>query len=387
MTSPQPETNNDEEALRQLLGDRIAQLESREEDPPKSADEQAAYEAFHVASTAARALVADHEISPEEKLRVLQLMYRDCISNVRDLEYDLGMEEKRLSVAEFDYSELGEEMRKIEASAEKLKAQSKELSKENKARLEVSAKKSAEEREKREEICKRFDEAMKEIHAKLSQGESIENEGDDPTEELEAQLDQLQAAYEKRETFYEKTLEETTYEEKQYVDQLKEAQREFESDQSKLAREKKKLEDLRKRTTQVKKELDKLLLERDEAVNSKNRRENDLNRQAADLKRLRQSLADLRKVKFKLDNETEELKTKSKETIAQVKSCEDELEFWKAKTKNEVDKREALERYCRTLTEERTILRKDVQRMKEAWRELENEIENLRMGINEPEAL
>ncbi|KAI0564111.1 golgin subfamily A member 6-like protein [Gracilaria domingensis] len=387
MTSPEPGAKNDEETLRQLLQDRIAQLESREEDPPKSADEQAAYEAFHVASTAARALVADREISSEEKLRVLQLMYRDCISNVRDLEYDLGMEEKRLSVAELDYSELGEEMRKVEASAEKLKVQSKELSKENKIRLEVSAKKSAEEREKREEICKKFDEAMKEINAKLNQGDGIESEGDDPTQELESQLDKLQTAYEKREIFYEKTLAETSGEEKQHVDRLQKAEIEFDKDQSKLGTERKKLEELRKRTVPATKEADRLLLQRDEIMSTKKKREINLNRQGADLKRLRQSLADLQKAMSKLNKETEELKVKSKETISQVKSCEDELEFWRAKTKSELDKRETLERVCRTLTEERTIMRKDVQGMKEAWRELENEIENLRMEINEPEPL
>ncbi|CAN8061635.1 unnamed protein product [Agarophyton chilense] len=387
MTSPQPATRNDEETLRQLLRDRIAQLESREEEPPKSADEQAAYEAFHVASTAARALVADREISPEEKLRVLQLMYKDCISNVRDLEYDLGMEEKRLSVAELDYSELGEELRKIEASAEKLKAQSKDLSKENKIRLEESAKKSAAEREKREEICKKFDDAMKEINAQLNHDDGGENEADDPTGELESQLDQLQTAYEKRETFYEKTLEQPAKDEKKHFERLQRAEREFEEDRLNIMKERKRLEELRKRSANTKKEVEKFLMKRDEIGKCRQEREDALNRQAADLKRLQQSTAGLRKAMSKLDKETEELKNKSKETIAQVKACEDELEFWKSKTKSELDKRETLERVCRTLTEQRTIMRKEVQGMKEDWRELENEIENLRMEINEPEAL
>lgn len=388
MTSPQPgPAKNDEETLRQLLRERIAQLESREEDPPKSADEQAAYEAFHVASTAAQALVADSEISPEEKLRVLQLMYTDCISNVRDLEYDLGMEEKRLSVAELDYSELGEELRKIEASTEKLKAQSKELSRQNKAKLEESEKKSVEERERREEICRKFDEAMKEINSQLSQGEKGKDARDEVTEKLESKLDQLQVAYDKREVFYENTINAKTAEEKQHIDKLKQAQKKFEEDKAELTSEKVKVEEIRKRISHLRSEAGQLQVQRDECMRKKKERENALARQTADLKRLQQSIADLRKATSKLENESEELKTKSKETIAQVKSCEDELEFWKAKSRSELDKRETLERLCRTLTEERTIMRKEVEAMKQAWRLLENEIEDLRMEINEPQAL
>lgn len=49
-------------------------------------------------------------------------MYTDCITNVRALEYGLGLEEKHLSVAKLDYSELSEEPRKLKASIKRLKA-------------------------------------------------------------------------------------------------------------------------------------------------------------------------------------------------------------------------------------------------------------------------
>lgn len=386
MTSPQPaDASNGEETLRQLLRDRIAQLESREENPPKSADEQAADDEFHVASTAARALVADREISAEEKLRVLQLMYTDCISNVRALEYDLGLEEKRLSVADLDYSELGEDLRKIEGSAEKLKSLSRELSKQNKAMLEDSAKRSAEERQKREEICQKFDEAMKDINTKLSQGETGEGEKDEISDELEAKLEQLQAVYDKRETFYQKSVNEKTEEEKQYVDKLKCAEAGFERDELKLITERRKLVDLRKRSMHILAEVDKIREHRDELMEARKTREANEARQGVDLQRLQQSVADLQKAMSKFHDETEELKAKSKDTIAQVKSLEEELDFWQTKSKSELDKRKTLEQLCRTLTEERTIMRKEVQAMKQAWRMLENEIENLRMEINEAE--
>lgn len=385
MTSPQASDVNDQETLKKLLRDRIAQLESRGEDPPRPPDELAAEDAFQVASKAARQLVTDTEIASEEKLRVLQLMFTDCVSNVRALEYDLGLEEKRLSVAELDYSELGEDLRKIETSTDKLKALSRELSKQNKAMMEESEKRTAEERGKREEIVDKFDDAMKDINARLSTGEFVDEEKDELATSLEADLEKLQTEYEDREKYYEKTLSEAIDKERKQSNQLREAEEAFEKDEMSLVTERRKLMDLRKKSRALISEIENITQKRNDVDKNAKEREQSLKRQAADIKRIQQSEADLRRAMEKLSVETEELKTKSKETIANVKSSEEELDFWKVKSKSELDKRETHERLCRTLTEERTIMRKEVQAMQQAWGMLENEIENLRMEINEPD--
>lgn len=386
MTSKQKsKTSNDDESLKKLLRDRIAQLESREEDPPRSADEQAAEDAFQVACTAARALVADEEIAPEEKLRVLQLMFTDCVTNVRGLEYDLGLEEKRLSVAELDYTELGEDLRKIEASTEKLKAQSREMSRQNKAMLEESARRTAEERGKREEIVEKFDEAMRDVNAKLNTNEFVDMEKDEMASKLEADFERLQTDYEEREKFYEKSMSEATAEERDQSEFLAEAERKFQSDELALVTERRKVTDLKKHYSYLTSEIEKIRDWRDDVEERAKERRHMLKRQETDLKRLEQTETNLRKVMTKLSDETEELKAKSKETIAKVKTCEEELEFWKTKSKSEFEKRETLERLCRTLTEERTVMRKEVQAMQAAWGMLEREIENFRMEINDPD--
>lgn len=386
MTSTQAmKASNDEETLKRLLRDRIAQLESREEDPPRSADEQAAEDAFQVACTAARALVDDKDIAPEEKMRVLQLMFTDCVKNVRALEYDLGLEEKRLSVAELDYSELGEDLRKIEAATEKLKAQSRELSKQNKAMLEESERRTAEERSKREEIVEKFDEAMRDINAKLNTDDHANMETDGLASKLEEDYEKLQREYEEREKFYGKSLDEATEEEREQTKKLNDAMEAHEQDEAALNSERKKLTDLKKQTFVLNADIDKITDWRNEVTGRAKEREQALKRQQVDANRLDQSEQNLRKAMTKLQEDTEQLKTKSKETIAKVKACEEELEFWKAKSKSEFEKRETLERLCRTLTEERTIMRKEVQAMQAAWGMLEHEIENLRMEINDPD--
>lgn len=387
MTSKQKvKANKDEDTLRKLLRDRIAQLESREEDPPRSPEEQAAEDAFQVACTAARALVADKDIAPEEKLRVLQLMFTDCVANVRSLEYDLGLEEKRLSMAEIDYSELGEDVRKIEGSTDKLKAQSRELSKQNKAMLEKSARLTAEEKKKREEIEQKFDEAMRDINAKLNTNEFGDDEKEQLVSKLEADYKQLQGDYDEREKFYEQRLNEATAGENEQIKLLEEANRAFQSDELTTVNENRKLSDVKKQCQQLSAEIEKIRHQHSEVGNRAKERRHTLNRQEAEVKRFQQTESSLRKAMDKLTEETEELKVKSRDTIAKVKACEEELEFWKVKSKSEHEKRETLERLCRTLTEERTVMRKEVQAMKAAWAMLETEIENLRTEINEPDA-
>ena len=385
MTSPNPVNANDQETLKQLLRDRIAQLESRGHDPPRSPDELAADDAFQVASTAARQLVADTDIPPDEKLRILQLMFTDCLSNVRALEHELGLEEKRLSVAELDYNELGDDLRKIEASTDKLKALSRELSKQNKAMIDESEKRTAEERGKREEIVDKFDEAMKDINARLNTGDFVDGEKDELASSLEADLEKLQAQYEEREKFYEKSLSEAIEKERTQSAQLRDAQQAYEKDDLALVTERRKLIDVRKKSTTTRIQIENITEKKNVIEQKTQQRQTALKRHEADIKRIQQSEADLKKAMQKLNAETEELKAKSKDMIAKVKSLEEDLEFWKAKSKSERDKRETLERLCRTLTEERTIMRKEVQAMQQAWQMLENEIENLRMEINEPE--
>lgn len=386
MTSPQPsKPKKDDQGLMQLLKDRIAQLENRVEDPPRSPDEQDAEDAFQVASAAARALVADKEIISEEKLRFLQLMFEDCVSNVRTLEYDLGLEEKRLSVAELEYSDLGEDLRKIESSMEKLKSLSRQLSKQNKIMMEETKKRTADEKRKREEIVEKFDEAMKDINARLNTGEFIEEEKDDVALQLESDLEHLQEKYEKRELFYEKSLNEAIEEERKESKSYSQSQEEFEKDELLLVTERRKLMDLKKKSRILAENIKKISDQKKQIETKSNERRELFSRQKGDLKRLQQSEIDVRKVSEKLYQETENVKTKSKETINQVKSNEDELEFWKTKSKTERDKRQALERLCRTMTEERTIMRKEVQAIQAAWEMLEKEIENLRMEIDEAE--
>lgn len=363
MTSTQPgKIKSDEESLK-LLQERIAQLESREEDPPRSPDEQAAEDAFQVAATAARALVADTEITAEEKLRVLQAMFTDCVNNVRSLEYDLGLEEKRLSVAELDYSELGEDLRKIEALTDKLKTLSRELSRQNKVMMEDSEKRTVEEQGKREEIVAKFDEAMKDINARLRTNETADEEKDDNVIKLEADLDRLQAQYNERETFYEAALNEATESERKECDSLRQEEELYQRDELALLTEGRKLVDLNKKSRTLLRDLELVGDERREIENGANERGEALKRQRADVKRLQQSEVDLGKVMAKLNGETEELREKAREAAIRVKSDEEELEFWKAKSKGELEKRETLERLCRTLTEERTIMRKEVQAM------------------------
>eukprot|EP00177_Eucheuma_denticulatum_P005977 GFKZ01010899.1.p1 GENE.GFKZ01010899.1~~GFKZ01010899.1.p1 ORF type:complete len:389 (-),score=110.59 GFKZ01010899.1:740-1906(-) len=384
MTSTQPrKIKSNEENLKQLLEERIAQLESREEDPPRSPDEQAAEDAFQVAASAVRALVADAEISPDEKVRVLQAMFTDCISNVRALEYDLGIEEKRLSVLELDYSELGEDLRKIEALTDKLKTLSRELSKQNKTMIEDSKKRTAEERSKREEIVAKFDEALKDINARLTTDDSVQEERDDAVTELEANLDQLQAQYDDREVYYKQAVDEATADEKRECELLARAREEFERDELALVTERRKLINLRKKSRKVGTDIDMIDDRRKEIEEQAREREEGLKRQSGDVKRLEQSRVDLGKAMTKLGEEREELREKGKEAMIRVKADEDEVEFWRAKSKAAVEKREMSERLCRTLTEERQMMRKEVHAMQAVWSLLEREIENLRLEITE----
>lgn len=376
MTSTQPgKIKSDEENLK-LLQERMAQLQSREEDPPRSPDEQAAQNAFQVAATAARALVADNEITAEEKLRVLQAMFTDCVNNVRALEYDLGLEEKRLSVAELDYSELGEDLRKIEALTEKLKTLSRELSKQNKAMMEDSEKRTAEERGKREEIVAKFDEAMKDINARLRTNETVDEEKDENVIRLEADLDRLQAQYDERETFYETALNEATANERRECELLREAEECCQRDELALVTERRKLADLKKKSRMLLRDVEPVADERQKIEKAANERQEALKRQQADIKRLQQSEIDLGKVMAKLNGETEELREKARKAAIRVKADEEELEFWKAKSKGELEKRETLEPLCRTLTEERTIMRKEIQAMQAVCALLKRESRN-----------
>lgn len=382
MTSPQHVASS-EEHIKRLLRDRIAQLESRDEDPPKSPDEQAAEDAFQVASIAARALVADTEIGAEEKLRVLQSMFTDCIADVRSLEYDLGLEEKRLSVAELDYSELGDDLRKIEVLTDKLKTLSRELSKQNKSMMEESQRRTAEERTKREEIVAKFDEAMQDINAKLNTEEYVDDEKDDLVISLEADLERLQAQYDEREKFYESSLNQTSAVERRACEDLTQAEEHFSKDELALVTERRTLMDLKKRSRVLLADLNNIHERRRAIEHGAKERQDSLKRQRVDMKRLQQSVVDLGKVMSKLHADADRLKAKSSESSEKVRSLEGELEFWKAKSKGELEKRETLERLCRTLTEERTIMRKEVQAMQAAWNMLESEIENLRMEVNE----
>lgn len=375
----------DDETLKQLLRERIEQLESREEDPPVSADEQAAEKAFQVASNAARALVAEKGIGPEEKLRVLQSMFTDCISNVRTLEYDLGLEEKRLSVAELDYSELGEDLKKIDALTDKLKTLSRELSRQNKAMMEDSEKRTAEERGKREEIVAKFDEAMKDINARLTTDDSFVDDNDDVVSKLEGDLQQLQTQYDDREKFYEKTLDEAVALERQRCGALEREEQLYRVDELALVTERRALMDFRKQSRRLTRDIELVRDKRRDLEELAISRRDALGRQAADIKRMRQSEIDLERAMNKLNRETEELRERAREAMIRVKVEEEELEFWKAKSKGELEKRETLERLCRTLTEERTIMRKEVQAMQTAWGLLEREIEHLRLEITLPE--
>lgn len=383
MTSTQPEKIKSNEENLKLLQERIAQLESREEDPPRSRDEQAAEDAFQDATTAARTLVANNDMTAEEKLRLLQAMFTNCVTNVRALEYELGLEEKRLSVAELDYSELGEDLRKIEALTDKLKTLSRELSKQNKIMMEESEKRTAEERGKREEIVAKFDEAMNDINARLNTNDNVEEEKDDNVTKLEEDLDRLQAQYDERETFYEKSLNDAIGNERQECELLREAEENCQRDELALVTERRKLVDLKKKSRTILQDLKHFDDTRRKIEDCAKERQETLKRQRTDIKRLQQSEIDLGKVTAKLSAETDELREKVRKAGAGVKAEEEELEFWKAKSKGELEKRETLERLCRTLTEERTIMRKEVQAMQAIWALLEREMEKLRLEISE----
>lgn len=379
------DVKNHAEGLKQLLQHRIAQLESREVDPPISPDEEAAEDAFRVASSAARALVTDTEIAPDEKLRVLQSMFTDCMANVRTLEYDLGLEEKRLSVAELDYSELGEDLKKIEALTDRLKTLSKELSKQNKAMLEDSLKKTAEEGEKREQIVVKFDEAMKDINVRLNTDDSDGGDKDEFVTTLEVNLEGLQMQYDQREKVFERSLQEAAANERRGCEALQESQEAFQNDELALVTERRAFMDLRKQSRMLCRNIDIVSDKRRDIEDRSKDREESLKRHSADIKRIQQSEIDLGKEMVRLSTETDQFREKAREAMIRVKAEEEELEFWKAKSKSELEKRGTLERLCRTLTEERTIMRKEVQAMQTAWGLLEREIENLRLEIIEPE--
>lgn len=372
-----------EEDLKQLLQDRIAQLESRECNPPMSPDEQDAEEGFQVASAAARALVADEKIESDEKLRVLQSMFADCVANVRALEYDLGLEEKRLSVAEIDYSELGEDLKKVEGLSDKLKGLSRELSKKNKAMMEKSAKRTTEERGKREDIVKKFDEAMHDINARLSTDIYVATDKDDVVSKLEADLDGLQKRYDEREKKFEESVNEAVKIERRECDELWKAKESYEKDELAVLIERRSLMDLRKQSRVLCRDIDVLSYKKQDVERNSKDREAEMKRQGADIDRMEQSEGELDRAMTKLFMGTESLRETSRELMVGVKVEEEELEFWKAKSKGEMEKRERLERLCRTLTEERTIMRKEVRAMQTAWGVLEGEIENIRVEMSE----
>lgn len=372
--------------MKTLLKERIAQLENGEAEPSKSVDERAADENLEGASAAVRQIVADDVLSVDEKLRVLQSMYTDYVADVRVLEYDLGLEEKRLSVAELDYGELGEDLRKVDLLTAKLKTLSRELSKQNKAIMEESERRTAEEREKREEIVSKFDEAMSDIHSKLNSQDTL-TDRDELVESLESELQHLQQKYDEREQIFEEQLSQDEHVEANSSASLTQAEDACTADQEALANERRILRDLEQKDVL----LSKRVAESEEAMESyqaaAQERQAMLKKHTNDLEKWTKNVRELGKTKESLQDEAESLKAKSAEAAESTRHLDTDLEFWKSKAKSEREKREKLERVCRSLTEERTVMRKEVEAMQAAWVLLETEIESLRAEISgEPES-
>lgn len=387
MTSTQSQAASDE-ALKQLLSERIAQLESGEAERTKTADELAADDALAGATAVVHAVVAD-AATADEKLRVLQPMYADCVANVRALEYNLGLEEKRLSVVELDYGDLGDDLRKINLLTDKLKTLSRELSKQNKAIVEESERRTVEERVKREEIVAKFDEAMQDINVKLSSQERSVDHRDELVESLEARLRDLQGQYAEREQLYEEqhALGMANGLEYDRKFALSEAEKACAADEEALAKERRVFRDLEQNVELLHKRVDTNQGRLVKCEERAGRQNEDSEKQSLDLRRLSQSALDLEKTRNSLLREEEKLRAKYLEVSDDVKELGTELEFWKGKARSEREKRETQERLCRTLTEERTVMRREVQAMQAAWVLLETEIEKLRSEISaQPDA-
>lgn len=378
MTSVSPGGVNGD--LKQLLQDRIAQLESGEAEPPKTAEEKAADEGLEGASAALRAVASDTSLSLDEKLRLLQSMHSDCMTDVRALDFEVSAEEKKLNLTELDYAELSEDLRRVENLTEKLKSLSRELSRQNKSIHEESIRRTAEERERREGIVAKFNAALGDISEKLAQQSEAGNDYDDVPELLN-QLSEIEEQYQEQEKAYEKEHEAELEKEETKEGDTDEVIEQIEAmrvaDEEAIVAEKKIIRELEQTAQRLRKRADVSTEQLSDVEKQVRDHHVELEKFGLGLEKTKKHNDDLLRAKGELVKEEKRLKAKSAEASSNTRMLESELEYWKGKSKTELEKRDTLERLCRTLTEERTVMQKEVQDMQAAWSLLEAEIHKL----------
>lgn len=384
MTSTVPTTNG--EHLKKLLRDRIEELERNKKERPKNEHECEADEALNRSAAELHAIAADTALDAEAKVRALLKIHENVMADVSALETELTQIERRMVTTQADYEDVGDELQRTERVTEKLKKLSRELARQNKAILEESERRADVECAKREAIVAKFDDAMRDIHAKLAAGEDVAPPPrDDDLIVLRRQLRELSDEYEAREVRFKEQLEQEEADahiQRDAETELQELQRQSEADLEALQAERRTLRELEQTAVRLRKRA-KDAEEKMASLESHVRTHQDqLRKQTAGLSKYENSIAELERVWKTLEAEEESLKNKIAKCSENARLLNEELEFWKGKSKSETEKRQTLERLCRTLTEERSVMRKEVQAMQSAWVLLETEIENLRAEIS-----
>lgn len=389
MTSTIPTANG--EHLKKLLRDRIEELERNKKDRPKSDSEREADEALLRSEAQLKAIAADGALDSGAKVRALLKIHDEVMDDISTLDAELHQTERRMTTTEADCAEVGEDLRRTELVTEKLKKLSRELARQNKAILEESERRADDECAKREAIVAKFDDAMRDIHAKLATGDDVapsstyvQTSTAEELETLRRQLRELHEEYEAREIRFG---EELTSEAAEgggidgVDDTLRELQQRTQADVEALGIDKRTLRELEQTSGRLRKRAKEAEDKVGMLENEVRAHQETLRKHTASLEKYEKTISEQERVRKTLQTEEENLKNKIAKCMENTRLLDAELEFWKGKSKSETEKRQTFERLCRTLTEERSVMRKEVQAMQSAWVLLEREIENLRAEI------
>jgi len=329
--------------MERLLRDRMEQLEKGEGGGtlllPKSEEEREADIELEKSTEKLRMIATDGSLDASEKIAAFEKVYKEVSRETRSLEGELTLVEKQLRKAEAECSKLHDELRRAMRSIDKLKKTSRELAAQNKT-----------------------------------------IDSDDEMEGLKRKFAELEVQYEERELEYREIDRESEDGDNDCNKKvLEELEKNFKSEKESLFKEKRNLKELEETTKRLKKKADANEAKMKEYEKLINLEELTLEKERSiNMKKLSKSIAEMERVKETLEKDEESLKKKTTECADNVRQLNSELDFWKSRSKSESEKRQSLEKLCRTLTTERTVLRKEVQAMQSAWVLLENEIESLR---------
>mmetsp|Transcript_12806 Transcript_12806/g.39362 ORF Transcript_12806/g.39362 Transcript_12806/m.39362 type:complete len:432 (+) Transcript_12806:279-1574(+) len=365
----------------ELLKKKIEELES---DQQKSAEEVRADEVHKVSAAEVRAIVGAADIPSDAKIRSLQTKLLQKVGDNRALEYELGRERRRNLLCERELDATKTELAKMTAAKTKLEGLCRELSKQNKhvkeessAMLMEERAQMMEERAKSKELVKKFDTAMQKINGKLEEQAESRTRQEDEVEALRQKLRDLMTKYEVREEHFgmQMKTKELEYElqearRREQVELTKQAQARISELLSITEAQNKTEVSLRAQLAEYGEKFDKF----QETLDQSNQV---FSAYTAEMEKMSKTVKQLQKTNSGLRDENGGLNKKFNAATYQLVTTKSELEDSLRGEKLEREKREKLERLCRSLTSERTTLQKETEAHQRVWQALKRDVDAL----------